>query len=215
MLIMIPALVSGQIPADIRGETVIRDHIDQQSTVHETTYALDQETLFMAGFAAVFVQYGQVGRIQEQQVKGLMADGAVKEAAEADTVKPRLCVLGPAFVQLHAVGVAVVSLGELPERLAAAAAGIQQIGGHAVGKGDPFEHQVNVGGIGGIVAQLDLVHKPPDHLRVYGVPGGDAQSKALQHIVDALVVGAHEVKPGKPLTELPGETGKLILFHLH
>ena len=36
------------------------------------------------------------------------------------------------FVQLHAVGVAVVAVGKLPKRLATAAAGVEQIRRHAL-----------------------------------------------------------------------------------
>ena len=61
----------------------------------------------------------------------LTADLAVKEASEADAVKPGLRFFRAVFVQLHAVGVAVVAVGKLPKRLTAAAARIEQIRRHA------------------------------------------------------------------------------------
>ena len=65
-----------------------------------------------------------------------MADTAVKEAAKADSVQSCQGLFGTAFVQLHTIGIAVVSLGKLPQGLTAATARVDQIGGHALRKLD-------------------------------------------------------------------------------
>ena len=69
-------------------------------------------------------------------MKRFMADAAMKEAAKAYSVQSCLRLLRAAFVQFHAIGIAVVSLGKLPQGLTAATARVDQIGGHALRKLD-------------------------------------------------------------------------------
>ena len=64
-------------------------------------------------------------------MKRLVADPAEEETAKPHAVQPGLCVFRPTLIQFHAVGIAVVPLGQLPQRFAAAAAGIQQVRGDA------------------------------------------------------------------------------------
>ena len=99
----------------------------------------------------------------------LAADLAVKEAAEADAVEPRLGLLRAVFVQFHAVGVAVVAVGKLPKRLAAAAAGIEQIRRHALRKCNAAQDVRDILRVRRVVAHADMVHQPPDHRRVDGI----------------------------------------------
>ena len=47
-------------------------------------------------------------------MKGLVADPAVKEAADAYTMQASLCFFYSIFIQFHTVGVAVVTCGDLP-----------------------------------------------------------------------------------------------------
>ena len=95
--------------------------------------ALNEKPLFMPGLPAAAIEYGQIRRIQKQQMERLTADPAEEKAAEAYTVQAGLRLPGAAFVQLHAVGKAVVPLGELPQGLPAAAAGIKEVGGNTSG----------------------------------------------------------------------------------
>ena len=99
----------------------------------------------------------------------LTADLAVKEASEADTVKPGLRFLRAVFVQLHAVGVAVVAIGQLPKGLTAAAARIEQIRRHALRELDTAQDVCDILRVRRVVAHADMVHQPPDHRRVDGV----------------------------------------------
>ena len=57
----------------------------------------------MPGPTAALIEDGQIGRVEEQQVEGLMADLAEKEAAEAYPMQAGLGLLSPAFVQLYPV----------------------------------------------------------------------------------------------------------------
>ena len=95
----------------------------------------------MAGAPTVFVDDRQIRRVQKKQMKRLVTDAAVKEAAEADAVQPCLRFLRAALVQLHAVGVAVIPLRQLTQGLAAAAAGIKKICRDAFGKSDAAQDQ--------------------------------------------------------------------------
>ena len=99
----------------------------------------------------------------------LAADLAVKEASEADAVKSCLRFLRAVFVQLHAVGVAVVAVGKLPERLAAAAARVKKVRRHALWKRDPAQDMRDIFRVRRIVAHADVVHQPPDHCCIDGI----------------------------------------------
>ena len=74
----------------------------------------DQKFFFMAGSAAAFRENGEIRRIEKQHMKGLVADPAVKEAADAYTMQASLCFFYSIFIQFHTVGVAVVTCGDLP-----------------------------------------------------------------------------------------------------
>ncbi len=124
----------------------------------------------------------------------LAADLAVKEAAEADAVKSCLRFLRAVFVQFHAVGVAVVAIGKLPKRLAAAAAGVEQIRRHALRKRDPAQDVRDVFRICRVVAHADMVHQPSDHRRVDSVRLRKGFRKAGQDFIDRLVRSGHEIK---------------------
>ena len=124
----------------------------------------------------------------------LAADLAVKEASEADAVKSCLRFLRAVFVQLHAVGVAVVAVGKLPKRLAAAAAGVEQIRRHALRELDTAQNVRDVFRICRIVAHADMVHQPPDHRRVNGVRLRKRFCKAGQDFIHRLVRSGHEIK---------------------
>ena len=50
-------------------------------------------------------------------MKCFMADTAVKEAAKSDAVEPCLRFFRTALIQLHAVGIAVISLSQLAQSL--------------------------------------------------------------------------------------------------
>ena len=124
----------------------------------------------------------------------LTADLAVKEASEADTVKSGLRFLRAVFVQLHAVGVAVVAVGKLPERLAAAAAGVEQIRRHALRKRDPAQDVRDISRVCWVIAHADMVHQPPDDRRVDGVRLRKRFRKAGQDFIHRLVRSGHEIK---------------------
>ena len=79
----------------------------------------------MPGAAAAFVDDRQIRRIQKEQVKCFMADTAVKEAAKADAMEACLRFFRTALVQLHAVGIAVISLSQLAQSFTTAAARIK------------------------------------------------------------------------------------------
>lgn len=57
----------------------------------------------MPGLPTAAIEYGQIRRIQKQQMERLTADPAEEKAAEAYTVQAGLRLPGAAFVQLHAV----------------------------------------------------------------------------------------------------------------
>ena len=124
----------------------------------------------------------------------LTADLAVKEASEADTVEPGLRFLRAVFVQLHAVGVAVVAVGKLPERLAAAAARVEQIRRHALRKRDPAQDVRDISRVCWVIAHADMVHQPPDDRRVDGVRLRKRFRKAGQDFIHRLVRSGHEIK---------------------
>ena len=72
--------------ANIRRQTVVRDHIQQQTAVQQMGNALDEKPFFVPRLAAALVENGEVRRVQKQQVERLTADVAMEEAAEAYTV---------------------------------------------------------------------------------------------------------------------------------
>ena len=137
-------------------------------------------------------------------MKRLAADLAVKEAAEADAMEPCLRLLRAVFVQLHAVGVAVVAVGKLPERLAAAAAGVEQIRRHALRKRDPAQDVRDILRVCRVIAHADMIHQPPDHRRVDGVRLRKRFRKAGQDFIHRLVRSGHEIKAAQSRLKLPG-----------
>ena len=154
---------------DVRRQAIVRHDVDEQTAQHECTDALHQKLLFAAYPAAALGQNGQIRWVQKQHMKRLAADLAVKEASEADAVKSCLRFFCAVFVQLHAVGVAVVAVGKLPKRLAAAAARVEQIRRHALRKRDPAQNVRDIFRICRVIAHADMIHQPPDHRRVDGV----------------------------------------------
>ena len=138
----------------------------------------------------------------------LAADLAVKEAAEADTVKSGLRFLRAVFVQLHAVGVAVVAVGKLPKRLAAAAARVEQIRRHAFRKRDPAQDVRDISRVCWVIAHADMVHQPPDHRRVDGVRLRKSFREVGQHFVYRLVRSGHKIKAAQACLKLSGFSGQ-------
>ena len=100
--------------ANIRRQTVVRDHIQQQTAVQQMGNALDEEPLFVPRLAAALVEHGEIRRVQKQQMERLTADVAMEKAAEAYTVQTGLRLLRTTFIQLHPIGIAVVALCDLP-----------------------------------------------------------------------------------------------------
>ena len=177
--------------------------------------ALDEKPLFVPRLAAAFVEDGEVRWVQEQQMERLTADVAMEEAAEAYTVQAGLRLLRTAFIQLHPIGIAVVALGDLPQRLSAATAGIKDIGGHAIRKRDALQHQRNVIRIGGIVPQLHVVHEPPDGDRVDSVFLRELLCEPADRIIYRAVAGAHQVEALKSPQQLPGHGRQSVALQFH
>ena len=117
----------------------------------------------MPGASAALIDDREIRRVKKQQMEGFPADAAMKEAAKAHAVKPCLCFLRAALVQLHAIGIAVIALRQLSKRLAAAAAGIQQVRGHAFRKSDPPQKKSDIIRVCWVIAQLNVVHQPTYH----------------------------------------------------
>ena len=145
----------------------------------------------------------------------LPADPAEKEAAEAHAMQSRLGLFRPAFVQLHPVGVAVIALGNLPQGLAAPAAGVQEIRGNALRELDSAEHQCDVVRVRGVVAQLDVVHQPPNNSGVGSALHWKSLGKGMECVIDGTVIAAHEVEAQQAIPELSGGGGCLIFLSLH
>ena len=108
------------------------------------------------------------------------------------------------FVQLHAVGVAVVAVGKLPKRLAAAAAGVEQIRRHALRKRDPAQDVRDILRVRRIVAHADMVHQPANDRRIDGIRLRKRFRKAGQYFVDRLVRSGHKIKAVQTRLKLPG-----------
>ena len=144
----------------------------------------------------------------------LAADLAVKEASEADAVEPRLGLLRTVFVQLHAVGVAIVAVGKLPERLAAAAARVKQIRRHALRELDTAQNVRDIFRVCRVITHADMVHQPPNDRRVDGVRLRQRLCKAGQNFIDRLVRSGHEIKASQTHLELLSRFDKHGLIQL-
>ena len=204
-----------QDAADVRGQPVIGDHIDEQPAQHQMAHALYQKPLLVPRPAAALVEDGEIGRVEEQQVEGLGTDAAVEETAHAHAVQPCLGLLRAALVQFHAVGKAVVALGDLPQGLAAAAAGVEDIGSDALREPDAPQDMSDVLRIGGIVSHAHLVHQSADGLGVHGVRAlGKFFGKAAQGLIDRLVGPGHEVESGKSGLQFAGDSGPGVFLQL-
>ena len=145
----------------------------------------------------------------------LTADVAMEEAAEAYTVQTGLRLLRTAFIQLHPIGIAVVALGDLPQCLSAAAAGIEDVGGHTLRKRDALQHQRNVIRIGGIVPQLHVVHEPPDGGCVDSVFLRELLHEPADRIIYRAVAGAHQVEALKAPQQLSRHGCQSIALQFH
>ena len=142
----------------------------------------------------------------------LPADVAMEKATEAYTVQTGLRLLRTAFIQLHPIGIAVVALGDLPQRLSAAAAGVKDIGGHALRKGDALQYQCDVIRIGGIVPQFHVVHEPPDDGRVDSI---FLRREPADRIIYRTVAGTHQVEALKAPQQLSGHGRQSIALQFH
>ena len=193
---------------DVRRQPIIRHDVDEQAAQHERPDALHQKLLFAAHPAAALGQNRQIWRIQKQHMERLTADLAVKEAAEADAMEPCLRLLRAVFVQLHAVGVAVVAVGKLPERLAAAAARVEQIRRHAFRKCNPAQDMRDIFRVCRVIPHADMVHQAPNDCCVDGVRLRQRLCKAGQNFIDRLVRSGHEIKAAQACLKLPGFSGQ-------
>ena len=196
--------VVAQDPADIRRQPVVRHDVEQQPSIDQMAHTFYEKALFMAGPPTTGIEYRQIGRVEKQQMEGFVADAAVKEAAEAHPVQPTLGLLGPVLIQLHTVGEAVVALGQLPKGLAAAAAGVQQIGGDTLGKLDALQHGGNVVRVSRVVAHLYMVHETADDGGVGFAAHGKSVRKAAESVKYRLVGGAHQIEAQQSRLQLPG-----------
>ena len=127
-------------------------------------------------------------------MKRLMTDRAVKETAKTNPVKARLRLLRPAFVQFHSIGVASISLCDLPQGFTASAAWVQQVGNDSVGKPYAPQDQRDVFRVGGIIAHTDMIHQPPHCRRVRCPINRKSLCKSSDRIVNRPVDIAHQVK---------------------
>ena len=139
----------------------------------------------------------------------------MKKAAEAYTVQAGLRLLRTAFIQLHPIGIAVVALGDLPQRLSAAAAGVKDIGGHALRKGDALQYECDVIRIGGIVPQFHVVHEPPDDGRVDSIFLRELLCEPADRIIYRTVAGTHQVEALKAPQQLSGHGRQSIALQFH
>ena len=112
------------------------------------------------------------------------------------------------FVQLHAVGVAVVAVGKLPKRLAAAAAGVEQIRRHALWKRNPAQNVRDIFRVCRVITHADMIHQPPDHRRVDGVRLRKRFRKAGQNFIHRLVRSGHKIKASQTRLKLSSFLGK-------
>ena len=108
------------------------------------------------------------------------------------------------FVQLHAVGIAVVAVGKLPERLAAAAAGIEQIRRHALRKRDPAQNVRDIFRVCRVITHADMVHQPPNDCCVDGIRLRKCFCKAGQDFIHRFVRSGHKIKVAQPCLKLTG-----------
>ena len=139
----------------------------------------------------------------------------MEETAHAHAVQPCLSLLRAAFVQFHAVGKAVIALGDLPEGLAAAAAGVKDIGDDTRRKPDTPQNMADIFRVGGVVAHAYLIHQPGDGFGVHRVRMlGKFPGKAAQGLIDRLVGPGHEVESGKSGLQFAGDSGPGVFLQL-
>ena len=100
--------------------------------------------------------------------------------------------------------VAVVAVGKLPKRLAAAAAGVEQIRRHALWKRDPTQDVRDIFRICRVIAHADMIHQPPDRRNIDGICLRQRLCKAGQDFIHRLVRPGHEIKAAQPCLKLPG-----------
>ena len=147
-----------------------------------------KETSLVWHGADPFAQLIKSGKLNSPAYAGSQYYSFSEEkAAEAYTVQAGLRLPGAAFVQLHAVGKAVVPLGELPQGLPAAAAGIKEVGGNTLRELNTPEQQCDIVRVGGVIPQLDIVHKPSDHGGIGGTADWKRTSKAAECVIDRLI----------------------------
>ena len=106
-------------------------------------------------------------------------------------------------------------MGDLPQRLSAAAAGVKDIGGHTLRKRDALQHQRNVIRSSGIVPQLHVVHKPPDGGRIDSVFLREMLCEPADRIIYRAVAGAHQVEALKAPQQLSRHGCQSIALQLH
>ena len=138
----------------------------------------------------------------------------MKEAAKTHSVQPCLRLFRTALIQFHAIGIAVISLGKLPQSLPAATAWVDQIRGDPLREPDALENQRDIVWIRWVIAQLDVVHQAANHSGIGLLPHRKGCRKLDQSLIDRLISGAHKVKSGKPFSELTGRHGLFVFLHL-
>ena len=169
----------------------------------------------MSRMTATLIEHGKVGRIEEQQVKCLPADAAMEETSESNAVQAGLRLLRPGLVQLHAVGVAAVSLGDLAQGLPAPAARIQQVGDYPLRKPDSPQDEGDVLRICGVIAQLDVVHEAAHHAGAGDLIDRKDAGKGAEGFIDGLIASAHQIKAGQSSQQFFRRGRCPVLLRLH
>ena len=106
-------------------------------------------------------------------------------------------------------------MSQLAQGLPASAAGVEQVGGHALRELNPPQNEGDVVRVSGVVPQLDIVHQPANHRRVGGAVYGKLLDEILDGVINRAVGIAHQVKPQQARLKYSCHLGGLVLLRLH
>lgn len=157
---------------------------------------------------AAFIEYGQIRRVEEQQMEFFLADPVEKETAETHSMQACLRFFHPACIQLYAISEAVISLGNLPQRHTAAAAWVKQICCDALREPDTPQDMSNVAGVSGVVAHSDVIHQSPDNSGIGRPVHREFSGKIPQYIVHGPVCRTHKIKTQQSRSQLSRDRGQ-------
>ena len=93
-------------------------------------------------------------------MESFIADSGTEVGTESHPVQPLQRFFSPVPVQFNAIGTALISVSQRPQRKPASAAGVEQVNSNAIWELNAPRQMFYMLKVGGVVAHLYVIHQP-------------------------------------------------------